>query len=407
MATEYKLPYTGQEISNKLGKVDEAVRYTSQTLTDAQKSQVRENIGAMGEEAIKNLVVTAIVNAGELINISDTFETIYEAYNAGRNISLHIQTPSGSTTMLPCTSIDADNAFFDAVTAIAGQNTIHSAIIFSDDTSNYTSSLIDGGMDEETLNSAVESALTEAKESGEFDGADGKDGTSVTVSKVTESSASGGTNVVTFSDGTTLNVKNGKDGADGEDYVLTAADKNEIADSIATGLTLGVHTDGLIYIFKNGEPIGNGIEMGVSGDVEPTYTNLIPKSTVSPSSTTIYNGKGYKENTRWSSSSAAESSATGVYVTGCIPWTAGGVVRLKNIRMNKNDTASNVRHICLYTGSAWSSQDIAAASDFNPVWDADGNLTQFTLPNWSNTHFRLNTGYIGDDSILTIDEPIE
>lgn len=145
MATEYRLPYTGSEISNKLGKVDEAVRYTSQTLTDAQKAQARKNIGAMGEEAIENLVVTAIVNAGELINISDTFETIYEAYNAGRTISLHIQTPSGTTTMLPCTSIDADNAFFDTVSSIAGQNTIHSAIIFSDDTSNYTSSLIDGG----------------------------------------------------------------------------------------------------------------------------------------------------------------------------------------------------------------------------------------------------------------------
>lgn len=145
MATEFKLPYTGQEISNKLGKVDEAVRYTSQTLTDAQKSQARANIGAMDEEAIENLVVTAIANANELTNISATFEEIYEAYNAGRNISLHIQTPSGTTTMLPCTSIDADSAFFDAVSSIAGQNTIHSVIISSDDTSMYVSSLIDGG----------------------------------------------------------------------------------------------------------------------------------------------------------------------------------------------------------------------------------------------------------------------
>ncbi len=149
MATEYKLSYTGSEINSKLGKVDEAVCYTTQTLTDDQKSQARANIGAMGEEAIENLVVTAIANANELTNISATFEEIYEAYNAGRNINLHIQTPSGSTTMLPCTSIDADNAFFDAVTAIAGENTINSAIIFSDDTSNYTSSVV-GGVTEET-----------------------------------------------------------------------------------------------------------------------------------------------------------------------------------------------------------------------------------------------------------------
>lgn len=33
------------------------------------------------------------------------------------------------------------------------------------------------------------------------------------------------------------------------------------------GLTLGIHTDGLIYVFVDGVPVGNGIEMGVSGDV--------------------------------------------------------------------------------------------------------------------------------------------
>ena len=49
------------------------------------------------------------------------------------------------------------------------------------------------------------------------DGEDGKDGTSVTVSNVSESTASGGTNVVTFSDGKKVNIKNGKDGQDGKD----------------------------------------------------------------------------------------------------------------------------------------------------------------------------------------------
>jgi hypothetical protein len=73
------------------------------------------------------------------------------------------------------------------------------------------------------------------------DGKDGKDGTSVTVTKVTTSSADGGSNVVTFSDGKTLTVKNGSKGStgatgatgaagkDGKDYVLTDADKQEIA----------------------------------------------------------------------------------------------------------------------------------------------------------------------------------
>ncbi len=71
------------------------------------------------------------------------------------------------------------------------------------------------------------------------DGADGKtpvkgvdynDGASVTVSRVSESAESGGSNVVTFSDGKVLNIKNGKDGktpVKGTDY-WTPADKTGI-----------------------------------------------------------------------------------------------------------------------------------------------------------------------------------
>lgn len=62
--------------------------------------------------------------------------------------------------------------------------------------------------------SAVDKALADAKASGEFKG---DPGTSVTVKSVTESTADGGSNVVTFSDGKILTVKNGKDGKDGTD----------------------------------------------------------------------------------------------------------------------------------------------------------------------------------------------
>lgn len=88
------------------------------------------------------------------------------------------------------------------------------------------------------LQAASEAILAQAKASGEFDGApgkdgepgqpgqpgtpgkdgsNGKDGASVTVSSVSESTMDGGTNVVTFSDGKTLNIKNGKAGTPGKD----------------------------------------------------------------------------------------------------------------------------------------------------------------------------------------------
>lgn len=38
-------------------------------------------------------------------------------------------------------------------------------------------------------------------------------------------------------------------------------------------LTLGVHTDGLVYLFKNNEPIGNGVQLG--GEVVAPPTNLM------------------------------------------------------------------------------------------------------------------------------------
>ena len=46
-------------------------------------------------------------------------------------------------------------------------------------------------------------------------GTDGKDGTSVTVTSVTESTADGGSNVVEFSDGKTITIKNGSKGSTG------------------------------------------------------------------------------------------------------------------------------------------------------------------------------------------------
>lgn len=72
-----------------------------------------------------------------------------------------------------------------------------------------------GALAEYELDNAVNDALSQAKESGEFDGEPGAPGTSVTVSSVTESTEDGGTNVVTFTDGKKLNVKNGSKGSDG------------------------------------------------------------------------------------------------------------------------------------------------------------------------------------------------
>lgn len=81
-----------------------------------------------------------------------------------------------------------------------------------------------GKLDANKLQEAINTALAQAKESGEFDG---KDGTSVTVKSVSESTADGGSNVVTFSDGKTLHVKNGKTGGKGDPGLVWRGDYNE------------------------------------------------------------------------------------------------------------------------------------------------------------------------------------
>lgn len=69
-----------------------------------------------------------------------------------------------------------------------------------------------GALETSELNSAINNALAQAKASGEFNGANG---TSVTVKSVSESTADGGSNVVTFSDGKTVTIKNGSKGSSG------------------------------------------------------------------------------------------------------------------------------------------------------------------------------------------------
>jgi hypothetical protein len=74
------------------------------------------------------------------------------------------------------------------------------------------------------------------------DGKDGENGTSVTVTNVSESNVDGGTNVVTFSDGKKLNIKNGSkgsDGAPGADGSPGAAGKDGVSPTIAVSAITG------------------------------------------------------------------------------------------------------------------------------------------------------------------------
>ena len=264
-------------------------------------------------------------------------------------------------------------------------------------------------------------------------GGDGSPGTSITVSNISESTASGGTNIVTFSDGKKVNIKNGINGTDGKDGKTpicgtdywTDADKASMIQDVINALggtpifgivdadkniiLTGELSNG-IYTFKYENADGTVTEIGkLDTTPAPTYKNWIPDSRGIDGA--IYNGKGYQEDTRWSLSGGGDVSAPGVTVSGYIPVKTGDVIRIKNIRMNKNDSG-NVCVICYFWSRTAADGASSNAADitkyFNGVFDADGNLTQFEITADTHpTYIRLNTAYIGPDSILTINEPIE
>lgn len=167
---------------------------------------------------------------------------------------------------------DIDHLFAEnAVVKVILDVTHGMAFVQNADTNAYLESRFEEMLPRAELDEAINDALAQAKASGEFDGKDGKDGytpqknvdyfdgqpgkdgkdgTSVTVSKVIESTVDGGSNVVTFSDGNTVTIKNGRKGstgatgskgADGKTPVKgtdywTEADKDEMVSAVLASL---------------------------------------------------------------------------------------------------------------------------------------------------------------------------
>ena len=92
------------------------------------------------------------------------------------------------------------------------------------------------------LDAAINQALQAAKDSGVFDGA------SVTVVSVTESTESGGENVVTFSNGKSVKVKNGRVYMAADDYTMTAQIFAEML-----GLS-HVDLDNIVWVGRHNDP---------------------------------------------------------------------------------------------------------------------------------------------------------
>lgn len=208
------------------------------------------------------------------------------------------------------------------------------------------------------------------------------------------------------------NVMNGREqeSSDGNTYTKTAG----TADGTSFCILTIDRENCMIYA----DCVGVGYDREFTFTSETiAYTNQIPISTDTDGS--VYNGVGYQAGYRLGSSGtpSAESSS---YITGFIPCKVGDVVRMKNITFQYGVTSgltSNNQRLSFYDSSkthllqtnATGLGGVAAGikgdddiwTQFRPQKTMDG------VDCSDVAYFRINAAYIGEDSVITVNETID
>ncbi len=277
------------------------------------------------------------------------------------------------------------------------------------------------------------------------DGQDGKDGISVTITDVVESTGSGAYNKVIFSDGNTLQIKNGskgdkgdtgatgatgaagKNGADGKTPVRgtdywTTADQNAIIQQVIDALG-GTPVFGVvdadnniilsgnlakgIYTLKYEDADGNVTEIGTIEVGGATYKNL-----AEPTS------EDWAIDKRLNSSGVL-ADAPGCNTTNFFPCVKGDIIRVKglDIRYTNSDQTQDAR-AWFFNATDDPSVGAYPGSDSKFVFDGVDMFT-ITLDGLTNISGgseadvvkgrfsgMLFDGYTAEDVIITVNEEI-
>lgn len=244
---------------------------------------------------------------------------------------------------------------------------------------------ISGKLDASALPTAINTALAQAKASGEFDG---------------------------------------KTPVKCVDY-WTDADQESIVQQVITALGTPVFgrvdadnniiltgnlVDG-VYTLKYEDAEGNVTEVGNIVIGEDDYVNWLPISTDTNGG--IYNGTGYKVNVRLSASSGytEKEIVTGndVYLTGFIPVKTGDVLRFYNMTISDATDENYTGRIYVFDTSKvgvenGSAISYASTSGWNVV-SQNGYVTEITYGG-ADGYIRINADNITADSIITINQEI-
>jgi hypothetical protein len=191
---------------------------------------------------------------------------------------------------------------------------------------------------------------------------------------------------------------------------LTAKDGYELNDIIVTmdgvDVTASVYSDGIISISS---VTGNIVITAKATIILGDYTNLLAIATDTDGS--VYNGVGYKANSYISSGNI--STKSGYYATGFIPVKHGDTLYFKNCGIQAEQSYHRFAAYDANKTYITSRQHNTTASQISsigtPVYGADGNMIALTITNnyWSGINYvRFCCSYLGEDSIVTVNEPL-
>lgn len=177
-----------------------------------------------------------------------------------------------------------------------------------------------------------------------------------------------------------------------------------------TDITNSVYSNGVISI----PSVTGNIVITASASVIELYTNWVKKSTDADG-----NIIGYKSGV-YVNSSGAESTRSGSAVTGFIPCkgNAKSTIYLKNVGFQKNSADATYQRITIYDGNKQFIAQLNANADssvYQPSLSGDGVWNSFKLRSTTsgkdtssaNLFIRISASYLGSDSVITVDEPIE
>lgn len=156
-------------------------------------------------------------------------------------------------------------------------------------------------------------------------------------------------------------------------------------------------------------PEGEVKQIAVGGNViwKGGYTNLVLKSTTDPGGTALYNGTGWQDGMRWSSSGGKVSSQPGGRLTGWMPFKPGATIRIKNFGLTRSGYVGGCYFVWYKSNGTTStvSPGVQSVDEYTRTAPNDSSIRYFRISAFCYSDAN-NTNPVPTPPIVTIDEEI-